>query len=679
MGQFSVNGQRAVSNYWMVDGVSANLVLVSAGIRCPETGWEESSRSFSTLGGTNSLVSVDAMQEFRILTSTYAPEFGRAPGGQISIVTRSGTNQFHGSIFDYFRNDVLDANNWFANRKGLAKPRERQNDFGGIFSGPILKDKTFFFFSYEGLRLQLPETRLTTVPDIEARQNAIPALQPYLNAFPLPNGSDDVVTGTAQFNATFTNRASLDAYSIRIDHKVRNLAFFGRYNYSPSDLVQRGAGVLASSLNTLSPVDITTQTATVGSDWAFNPRMTNDLRFNYSRTKAVSHYFMDDFGGATPLTSPPFPSPYTVKDSLFVLDIFSLQNGAYWIGQSVRNLQQQFNIVDGLSLQSGSHSLKFGVDFRRLSPQYTPQTYFLTPYFADVPSAENGSLIQGAVQFNNQSRFLFRNFGAYAQDTWRALPRLTVTYGFRWDVDFVPRSTPALPAVTGFNLNDLSELALAPAGTPPYHTKYDNVAPRLGLAYQFRQSQDWQSVLRGGVGLFYDLASSEAGNNIPFGAYPFGSAVFNNGATFPLSSAELQPPPIDPSGLRSGLLNSYDPRLGLPSTLEWNAAFEQALGKQQTLSLSYLGAMGRRLLQTSFLFAPNPNFGFAQLVTNSAHSDYDAMQLQFQRRLDHGLQVLASYAWSHSIDTASAGSAFGNLANALTHPSISGQTGALRL
>src|SRR4029077_13212716 len=146
----------------------------------------------------NSLVSVDAMQEFRIQTSTYAPEFGRTPGGQISIVTRSGTNQFHGAAFEYLRNDVLDANGWFngyANNPPLPKAQERQNDFGGTFSGPILKNRTFFFFSYEGLRLRLPQTSLSTVPDssitpggtTNSRQNAVAAMQPFLNAFPLPN------------------------------------------------------------------------------------------------------------------------------------------------------------------------------------------------------------------------------------------------------------------------------------------------------------------------------------------------------------------------------------------------------------------------------------------------------------------------------------------------------------
>src|SRR5438094_2810549 len=155
-GQFSVNGQRADSNYWMIDGVSANI---GVSITAAADTLSGSLGGFSAQGGTNSLVSVDSMQEFRIQTSTFAPEFGRTPGGQISIVTRSGTNQFHGTLFEYFRNDVLDARDWFVNFNRLAKPAERQNDFGGVFGGPVVKDKTFFFFSYEGLRLRQPATQ----------------------------------------------------------------------------------------------------------------------------------------------------------------------------------------------------------------------------------------------------------------------------------------------------------------------------------------------------------------------------------------------------------------------------------------------------------------------------------------------------------------------------------------
>ena len=187
---------------------------------------------------------MDALQEFRIQTSTYAPEFGRTPGGQISIVTRSGTNQFHGTAFDYVRNNIFDANNWFSgytNNPPLVKAEERQNDFGGTLSGPIVKDRAFFFFSYEGLRLRLPQTTLTTVPDLTARQDAVPAMQPFLNAFPFDPKQPDLGDGISQFNASYSNPATLDAYSLRIDYRLTDkFTIFGRYNYSPSNLSVRG-------------------------------------------------------------------------------------------------------------------------------------------------------------------------------------------------------------------------------------------------------------------------------------------------------------------------------------------------------------------------------------------------------------------------------------------------------
>src|SRR5262249_60299571 len=144
-GQFSVNGQRADANYFTIDGVSANFGVTGL-LQMVQTA-SGSLPALSASGGTNSLVSVDALQEFRVQPSSLAPEFGRTPGGQISIATRSGSNSFHGTLFEYFRNDVLDAKDWFVNFNGLPKPRERQNDFGGVVGGPIIKDKAFFFFS----------------------------------------------------------------------------------------------------------------------------------------------------------------------------------------------------------------------------------------------------------------------------------------------------------------------------------------------------------------------------------------------------------------------------------------------------------------------------------------------------------------------------------------------------
>ncbi|MGD1079659.1 MAG: TonB-dependent receptor [Candidatus Sulfotelmatobacter sp.] len=683
-GQFSINGQRANANYWMVDGVSANIGI-NAGSNAG-SGAAGTLGSTSVFGGTNSLVSVDALQEFRIQTSTYAPEFGRTPGGQISIVTRSGANQFHGTAFDYFRNTVLDANDWFADQAGLTKPKEQQNDFGGTLSGPFIKDKTFFFFSYEGLRLRLPQTALTLVPDTNpqdpySRQFAAAALLPYVNAFPLPNGPEVLDVngnhqGVAQFNGTYSDPGTLDAYSLRVDHKLNDrFNIFGRYNYSPSKISQRGTG--DSPLSTVSPTATTTQTATVGANWSISPVAANDFRFNYSSTDASSSSFLDAFGGAVPLQTVPFPSPFTAQNAYFNFDVLTLGNYTTLLAGVIgHNRQRQLNILDSVSLEKGSHGLKFGVDYRRLSPRVAPAAYAQLNYFADVASAETESgLYASEITSTPPVIFLFRNLGTFAQDTWHIARRLTLTYGLRWDVDFVPSSIsgPDFSAVTGFDLSNLSNLALLPPGTPPYKTKWGNVAPRIGVAYQVSDNQHWQMVLRGGFGVFYDLGSSQAGSIAGSqAAYPFtgltsvyGPAIGGT-ALFPLSSSNAAPPLIEPpNATNGGELTSFDPNLESPYTLQWNVAIEQALGTQQTLSVSYVGAAGRRLIETASIYSPNPNLGAALLVTNAGTSDYNALQLQFQRRLTRGLQALASYSWSHSIDTASSGST-GSSSNALS-------------
>jgi len=152
------------------------------------------------------------------------------------------------------------------------------------------------------------------------------------------------------------------------------------------------------------------------------------------------------------------------------------------------------------------------VDYRRLSPTYGNAQYNLFSLFFDVPSLGSGSPFISFVTATRNATLLFHNLGVFAQDTWRIVPRLTLTYGFRWDIDFAPSSNPSLAAVTGFDINNFSNLALAPSGTAAFQTTYGNFAPRVGIAYQLSPRQEWQTVLRGGFGLFYDLASSEAGN-----------------------------------------------------------------------------------------------------------------------------------------------------------------------
>ena len=670
-GQFSVNGQRADANYFTVDGVSANFGVTGYFVMAQSAGGALPPLSAS--GGTSSLVSVDAMQEFRIQTSSFAPEFGRTPGGQVSIVTRSGTNAFHSTLTEYFRNDKLDARDWFVNFNGLSKPAERQNDFGGAFGGPLIRNRMFFFLSYEGLRLRQPSTQQSVVPDSASRQQAPASMRPYLNAFPVPNGPG-LGGGTAQFNAGYSNPSSLDAGSIRLDHAISSkLNLFGRYNYSPSSLDQRApviAGPILSMTNLLSS---TVQTGTVGLTQLITPRINNEFRANYSNQKVGSTFALDNFGGAVLLPdSLLFPSGYSSANAEFGFYIQGV--GAYYQGKSGINEQRQVNFVDNLSVIKAGHQLKFGVDYRWLAPFVSPYSYRQFAEFSGVTASAGGAISGTAslVQTNNYEgdALLSQNLSLYAQDTWKIRPTLTLTYGLRWDVNPAPKGKNAANdpfTVTG--LNNPATIALAPRGTPLYQTTYGNVAPRLGLAWQFGASRDWSTTLRAGFGIFYDLGQGSLGAVSSY--FPYITSKTLQSVPYPLTSQQLAGPAITLNPPVSSIIVA-DPHLKLPRTYQWNIAIEQSLGSSQSLSLTYIGAIGRDLLRSTNLFNVNPDFQFVSLTTNSATSDYHALQLKFQRRVSHGLEALASYSFSHSIDSSStdAFASYLNTPGAFANPNI---------
>ena len=652
-GQFSVNGQRADANYFTVDGVSANFgvtgfppLMQSAGGGLP---------ALSASGGTNSLVSMDAMQEFRVQTSSFAPEFGRTPGGQISIATRSGTNVFHGTLFDYFRNSALDANDWFSNFNHLPKPDERQNDFGGVIGGPVIKDKTFFFLSYEGLRLRQPATQETVVPDAATRQVQTPAgmaIHPYLNAFPVPNGVE-LGSGLAQFNAAFSNPSSLDAYSIRLDHLVNSkLTLFGRYDYSPSSAVQRGPA--GSTLSTTESLSSSVQTATLGLTQLITARISNEVRVNYSNDRVSGRYALDNFGGAAPLPdSVLFPSGFSSANSFFAFLVMGA--GDFRQGKFAIDEQRQVNFIDNLSVTTGGHQLKFGVDFRWLAPFSSPFSYDQSAIFSGMSNVPGGALsgtaLDSVVLAFQSNSLRARNFSLYGQDTWRITPRLTTTWGLRWDINTpLTGKNEANDPFTVTGLSDPETIALAPRGTPLYKTTHGNVAPRLGMAWQFDDIQNWGTVLRGGVGMFYDLGYGSLGGVSSY--FPYQTSELLPLAPFPLSAQGAAPPPFTVNPPVSAILVA-DPHLKLPRTYEWNVAIEQSLGRGQVFSVTYVGAIGRDLLRVTDLLNVNRNFGVIALTDNAAASDYQALQLKFERRLSRGLQALGSYTWSHSIDSAS--------------------------
>lgn len=651
-GQFSVNGQRADANYFSIDGVSANFGVTGL-LQMVQTA-SGALPALSVSGGTNSLVSVDALQEFRIQTSSFAPEFGRTPGGQVSIVTRSGTNTLHGTLFEYFRNDVLDARDWFVNFNGLAKPRERQNDFGGVLGGPIRKDKTFFFVSYEGLRLRQPSTQQSAVPNTQSRQQAPAAMRPFLDAFPMANGAN-VATGLAQFNASYSNPSRLDAYSMRVDQLVNSkVSLFGRYNYSPSHLDQRSPPLNGPILSLNTSLSSSIHTLTVGLTQLISPRMGNEVRANYSNQRMGTKFFLDDFGGAVPLPdSLMFPAGFSSANGVF--GIFIPGAGQYNHGNQGTGEQRQINLLDDLSLTVSNHQLKFGMDYRWLAPFSSPFSYRQFAQFSGMTVAPGGALSGTAslalTLAMQGSALVSHNFSLYGQDTWKITPRLAVTYGLRWDVNPpLKGKNSASDPFTVIGLDHPATMTLAPRGTPLYETTYGNVAPRFGLAWQFSGIQNWDAALRAGFGVFYDLGQGSLGGVSSF--FPYGATRIIPSVAFPLTAQNAAPPALTVNPPVVTIIVA-DPHLKLPRTYQWNVALEQAIGKTQSLSLTYVGAIGRDLLRGTKLVNVNPNFQTVIVNDNSATSDYHAFQLKFQRRLSRGLQALASYSWSHSIDIAS--------------------------
>lgn len=640
-GQFSIAGQRTDANNFTVDGVSANFG-VTPGLMPGESG-TGSAQAFSALGGTSSLVSVEDLNEFRIETSSFAPEFGRSPGGQISLTTRSGTNMWHGEVYEYFRNDLFDANDWFANQAGQKRPAERHNDFGAVLGGPIQKDRTFFFASYEGARLRLPTTSVIQVPSQSARESAPPALAPLLAAYPQPNGAVSANGYTAQFTGAYSNSGTLDAGSLRIDHAFDDrLSMFGRYDDSPSGTLNRMNG-----LSLLQSTQVNTKTLTVGLNAALKKNAINSLRVNYSTQHSSLANSLDSFGGAVPLSPSFFIGSASSADALVAFETFDIAFLSE--GNQGSNRTRQLELDDDLSWVLGKHQIKIGGDDRAIFADMAPprtEAFFTAPSVQNLISTEKGNFLASTYSSANlltQSAFL------YAQDTWKLSSRLTMTYGLRWDLDPAPSGRGSTKLASWINTANPSLTTLAGPGAPVWGTTYDNLAPRMGVAYAFGRQNDL--VLRVGWGIFYDLGVGQAallGTTFPnsFSEFTAGVSVPVADAAPYLPTASLQPPYPGAYG--------FAPSLELPRSYQWNIAMEKSFVGRQAVSASYVGQAGRGLERDEGYYQPNPNFSsYFYLTTNQARSNYSALQLQYRRPVSSRVQALVNYTWSHSLDNSS--------------------------
>ena len=645
-GQFSVAGQRTSANDFLVDGVSANFgVSSTAGVKGSGTGTQQ---AFSALGGTSSLVSVEALQEFRVETSSFAPEFGRSPGGEVILNTRSGTNELHGGVYEYFRNDVMDANNWFANQAGKPRAPERHNDFGAFAGGPVWRDRTFFFLSYEGARLRQPGTLVTEVPSNYARSIVSSQLASFLDAYPQPD--DRALTPgvyASKFTGNFSNPATLNAGSARIDQTFSDrFSIFLRYNEAPSETAVR--------TNALSEVDSTavgTRTITLGATKFFGPRVSNTFRGNFSRQNSSLVFSLDSFGGAVVPDSSIFaPDPLNASETYVSFDTFD--TSVYQMGPNAKNRSTQWNFADDVSITEGSHQFKMGGDYRAIvldaHPYKTFADYFTTSVSDFIASAQ--ASIYGVSSLS--STYLIQATSLYAQDTWKIGSRLTATYGVRWEFNPAPSARGATTLAAWRNVETPSKISLAPPGSPLWNTTYADFAPRIGIAYGL--SPKGGLVLRAGWGLFYDVASSTVGGLGT--AFPNDASIFTPNVNLPLNAPSQYFPTPSTAPPYTGNVLGFSPNLELPRSFQWNVALEKSFRGPQALSLTYVGQSGERLLRQEGISRPNASFapGTNFLLTrNDGHSNYNGLQVQYRKPSTNGLQILANYTYSHSLDNAS--------------------------
>jgi hypothetical protein len=538
-----------------------------------------------------------------------------------------------------------------------------------LYSG---KDRTFFFVSYEGLRMRQPQAaiRSTLVPSELARQRASGAVKEVFDAFPLPNApllpADRPDPNLARYISGVSNPSEFDAFSARFDHRFgERIQTFARYNRAPSSSSSR---VFANQDN-LNAIGIVTVTG--GVTWTIRPSLVSDLRVNWSDSVGEFNFVGREIDGARlPSDSLLFGPNLPRETSSVNLNLIA---GASPVslnqGRTLGNDQRQWNIVQTFSWFRGGHNLKFGFDYRLLQPEVKARSLGVTHSFTTRTNSNGVTdlLETGRVNTSIQALapvtgFRIQNFSGFLQDTWRVSRRVTLNYGLRWEIN-PPPSGDLLPYRLD-QTTDLLRAQLAPPNTPLYRTQWLNAAPRAGVAIQLNDSGDF--VLRAGGGVFYDVGNGPALQG--YTSYPYNSNNSLQGVPWPVPVSSVVPAPFNQNPPYSSTFRVMEPGLGLPYTLQWNVSLEKALGPNQTVTASYVGASADRLLRTEIL---RNQTAFGQPVTpvinpalfaststvfltrNEASSNYHSLQLQFQRRLTRGLQAMASYTWSKAIDNMS--------------------------
>lgn len=643
--KISVNGTRPEQSSFLLDGTDINDVY---------------NKTPGSVGGV--LLGVEAVLEFQVLTNSYSAEFGRSAGGVINAVTRSGGNQYHGSLFEFLRNSNLDAKNFFDPASQPIPPFKR-NQFGGVLGGPVRKDKTFFFAAFESLIDRLGVTGVTSVPNLNARQGLLPSgqvkvnpsIQPFLDTlFPVPNGRD-LGGGVAQYLFTAPQPTNEFFVQGRIDHRFSSSdALFGRYTIDDGN-VDRPPTIKLPITNTKERSR--NQYVTLEYQHIFSATLLNTVRAGFSRS---DHESVNE----RTIQIPPQLSwiPGQPMGYLTISGMFNENFGDYRLPRLDRLNNWQFG--DTLFLSRGRHGLKMGFETQRIQfNQHTTSQVgglliftSLSNFLQGIPSQFDFAVPNG---IDPDRGYRQRLFAFFLQDDVRVRRNLTVNLGLRYEFVTVPTEVNGKIS----NLRNVTDSTLNVGGEWYANPSLKNFSPRIGLAWDPFSSG--KTSIRAGFGIFDDEILPK---------YYFFSGSLN--PPFTQRSSVVRP-------TFPNLLATFDPKRVLyqlqttnynlqnPYALQFNLSLQRSLPGEWVVSAGYSGSRGVHLLRIGDanlapstvvggikVYRPelgrrNPNFASITQRISDAQSYYNALQLSAQKQLSRGLRAQISYTFSKAMDDAS--------------------------
>ena len=665
----SLNGGREDANNFLLDGVY---------------------NGNPNLNGSGVVPAVDAIREFEVVTSNYDASFGRNGAGQVNVVLKSGSNELHGALYEFFRNAALDSKNYFA-PANEPKPKYQRNQFGAAIGGPIAKNRTFFFADFESRRTREGITRVTNVPTALERsgdfsQSGLPFLldpftfQPFPNSriprerlhpigaavaslYPLPNRN---VPGQ-NFVSSPTARERNDQFDVRVDHKLgarSDLAF--RYSMGDRTLYEPFTGPSFAAVPGFGDdVPRRSQNAMASHTHAFTPALLNEFRAGFNRNASSVLQENRNTNISASLGLPVYAGARANGLTYFSVPGYSP------LGDEYNNPQQThintFQVLDQASWIRGRHQLKFGFDFRRFQQNAFRdiQARGLINFVGYTGNALSELLqglpaVTGIARVDNPQYLRGSSYSAFMNDTWRATPKLTLTLGLRYEFN-----TPPHDRFNRANLYDTATRSLVAVGTgnmprAGYTSDRNNFAPRIGLAYTL--GSRGTTVVRAGYGFYYDQNPLAPGEGLYFNAPYYDFRLYVTSAQFPLLLHDPYPANYPFPSPASSLSFQRDLRTGYLQ--HWNFGIQHQLGSSRVVEVAYAGSKGTKLLSARDINQPDPsptdipfrpNFLFSDInqLESRANSNYHSLQTRFQQRLSGGVSALASYTWAKSIDDAS--------------------------